>query len=715
MPSTGLKLDKRPKISINKFKSSNSLKNILVAIVTYIIIFIIILSSIMPERYDVKAGEVAQQNIKATKDVVDILTTDRLKEQAMEKVMDTYKLDTDITQNAIDQYNDFFNILKNIRQNAQSMQDDTVEQKNVNDNISTDIPDENQQFFLKYKDEFPFKVSTKDLTTAFTSDIEEINLIQSEGLSLLKKIMSAGIKSDSLYQAKSDILVELQDLDISNEVRTLGYNIICSAIKPNLIYDETTTTMEREKAAEKVEKQIYKKGQNIIKEGEIITREQIAVLDSLGILKNEKIDFTIYIGIGIIIFMLELIVILYLVLYERKLIEKPSYMLLLSCLSILFLFVAYLTAKINLYLIPVSAFAMLLCILINARIAIVINVVLVLLIGLATGNDVNFIIISIVAGSIGVYKVANSQQRNSLVWAGLIVGMTNFLMMLSLGIISNTEINSILSESIWGVGNGVLSSVLTIGTLPMWENLFGIITHVKLLELSNPNQPVLKKLLVEAPGTYHHSIIVSNLAERAAEAVMGNPVLARVGAYYHDIGKLKRPYFFKENQLNNQNPHDKINPNLSTLIITSHTKDGLEIAKRNKLPKVLCDIIVQHHGTTLVAYFYHKAKTKNKTDEIYEENFRYPGPKPQTKESAVIMLADSVEAAVRAMNGAGKGEIDGFIRKIIKEKLDDGQLDESDLTLKDLNKIALAFSEVLVGIFHERIEYPDLNSKHEVE
>ena len=250
--------------------------------------------------------------------------------------------------------------------------------------------------------------------------------------------------------------------------------------------------------------------------------------------------------------------------------------------------------------------------------------------------------------------------------------------------------------------------VLTIGLLPFFESVFSIVTPLKLLEISNPNHPLLKKLLIEAPGTYHHSLMVGNLAEIATEDLGGNALLARAGAYFHDVGKLKRPDLFKENQLS-ENPHDRMTPNLSTVIITSHTNDGVEIATKYKIPLVIKDIIKQHHGTTLVAYFYHKALKLNNGEEIKQESFRYAGPKPQTKEAAIVMLADSVEAAVRSMTEKTEDKIQTLIKKIIKDKLDDGQLDKCQLTLADLDTVANSFMRVLSGYFHAREQYPEIS------
>jgi len=267
----------------------------------------------------------------------------------------------------------------------------------------------------------------------------------------------------------------------------------------------------------------------------------------------------------------------------------------------------------------------------------------------------------------------------------------------------------ILQNNLWGVLNGFLAVILTIGILPFLESYFDITTSFKLMELSNPNQPLLKKMILEAPGTYHHSIVVGNLSETAAEEIGGNGLLARVGAIYHDIGKIKRPYFFTENQEAYKNIHDEMEPSLSALVIASHVKEGLELAKKNKLPKDIIDIIAQHHGTNLITYFFHRALKENGSanDAVAEENYRYSGPKPQTKEAGIILLADSLEAATRSLTNPTATRIKTLVKEIIQKNLENGQLEECDLTLKDLDKIGDSFSRILTGMFHSRVEYPD--------
>jgi hypothetical protein len=266
--------------------------------------------------------------------------------------------------------------------------------------------------------------------------------------------------------------------------------------------------------------------------------------------------------------------------------------------------------------------------------------------------------------------------------------------------------------------SGLLTAILVIGLLPFFEVAFGILSSVKLVELSNPNHPLLRKLLTETPGTYHHSVMVGNLAETAAESIGANGLLCRVGSFYHDIGKTKRPQYFIENQANRENPHDHIDPSLSKSIIIAHARDGVEMLKEYKIPKQICDIAEQHHGTTLLKYFYHKALKRREenpegTEEVREEDYRYPGPKAQTKEAAIVGISDCVEAAVRSLKKPTMEQIDLMVDKIIKDRLDDNQFNECDLTLKELDTISKTLKKTLLGIFHSRIEYPDLPDKKE--
>jgi putative nucleotidyltransferase with HDIG domain len=328
-----------------------------------------------------------------------------------------------------------------------------------------------------------------------------------------------------------------------------------------------------------------------------------------------------------------------------------------------------------------------------------------------TGFKYEVILISILGSLMGILFSHKANQRNNLLLSGLLVGIFNSLAIFAFGFINTINIVQNSINSTQGIVGGFLSAVLAIGILPLFEQMFDIITPIKLLELSNPNQLLLKKMLFEAPGTYHHSLMVGNLAEASAESIGANPLLVRVGAYYHDIGKIKRPEYFVENQRGFDNPHEKIAPALSALIITSHVKEGLELARESRLPRIISDFIAQHHGTSLAKYFYSRALEEDQEGQFSEEGFPYEGPKPQTKEVALVMLADSIEAAVRSLQEPSTENIREMVRLIIRDKLNDRQLEECDLTFKDLDIIADSFCKLLEGIYHKRIEYPETIAK----
>ena len=307
---------------------------------------------------------------------------------------------------------------------------------------------------------------------------------------------------------------------------------------------------------------------------------------------------------------------------------------------------------------PVAFGAMLITLLLDSRLAILLTGFFAVIVGLVTGGRLGYAAVALTGGITATLSLGKVTQRSDVTRVGFLVGAANFATMVAFALIYDEMF--LARHSYLGLLNGIISAILTIGFLPYLENIFGITSSIKLLELSNPNQPLLRRLLLEAPGTYHHSIIVGNLAEAAAEAIGADGLLARVGAAYHDVGKVRRPYFFVENQLGGDNPHDRISPSLSTLIITSHVKEGIELAKQYKLPAVLTDFIKQHHGDDLVKFFYHKAVESDKDGSVEETDFRYPGPKPQSKETAIVMLADSVEAAVRSLSRPTPGRIEGW-------------------------------------------------------
>ena len=321
-----------------------------------------------------------------------------------------------------------------------------------------------------------------------------------------------------------------------------------------------------------------------------------------------------------------------------------------------------------------------------------------------------FFLYFLVGGFWVALRLYGCRHRRTLIKVGLELGILQAMLSLFMNTmkqeISYTHIPLDLSLALLG---GIASSVVVLGLTPIVEIIFGYTSDIQLLELASLDQPLLKELMLKAPGTYHHSVVVAQLVEAVAEEIGANPLLAKVAAYYHDIGKMKKPLYFIENQIGIENKHDKLNPSMSALIIMSHVKDGVELAQKYRLGNAIIDIIKQHHGTSLITYFYHKAKEQN--PNVKEEDFRYPGPKPQTKEAGLVMLADAVEAASRSLVDPSPSRIKNTVQKVISNLFLDGQLDECELTLKDIHKIEEMFTKVLIGIFHPRIEYPEIKKE----
>ena len=373
-------------------------------------------------------------------------------------------------------------------------------------------------------------------------------------------MMGAGIKQEQLAEFKANLRDNIQAMAIPNELKLLGTNIGVPRLRANLLYDRNKTMIEKNKAAEAVEKVIYKKGQFIVQAGQPVTESQIRMLSELGLLKDYKVDVPLIVGTAMAVLLSIGIGVIYLLFFEKELLYKTRLIVMTGVILTLVAGLTYAAALINPYLIPSSMAGILLAVLINTRIGMIINLVMALLAGLLSGMQVGPVAMTMVGGTIGISMLKSIQQRNSLVWAGIGIAVGNLFTITAYEMLTQSGWLGPLSSSLWGVLAGLVAGILTIGTLPIWENIFDVVTPIKLVELGNPNQDILKRLLMETPGTYHHSIIVANLAESAADAIGANGLLARVVPITM-TGKLKRPYFFKENQLSIKNPMTNWIPN----------------------------------------------------------------------------------------------------------------------------------------------------------
>ncbi len=402
-----------------------------------------------------------------------------------------------------------------------------------------------------------------------------------------------------------------------------------------------------------------------------------------------------------------LLLIVYLYLNSRRLLTKNCSLLNLSLLfSIAFVSGYFISVNnLPLYLIPFSLVPML-SMLLFTSLEITLLIALAAAIATATVSQfpLQLILLFLTSAVISAILVNGARKRNTVILAGVITGIAQLIILL----LTQSFSGGISFYAFYFILNGLASSVIVLGILPIFEYLFGTLTNIRLLELADFHHPLLELLIQEAPGTYHHSLIVGNLSETAAKAIGANALLSRVGAYYHDIGKLQKPEYFSENQNKESNKHDTLSPEMSKLVIMNHVKEGSELAKKYRLNPLLVDFIEQHHGNSLVYYFYRRALESPKEDqEVKEEGFRYPGPKPNSKETAIVLLADSVEAAARAIKEPNPAKIEDLVHKVINNKFIDGQLDECDLTLKDLEKISAVFIRLLCGIYHSRTSYPE--------
>ncbi len=525
----------------------------------------------------------------------------------------------------------------------------------------------------------------------------------------------------------------LSESGLTPEEADLTVNISLPLIKPNVTFNKRETELRKDMAGKSVNLSYYqiKKGEMIVREGERIGQEHLVKL-SADRVQDENQSFLGRVpGMALLIALL-----LYAVYITGFLKTKPSSdtvrNLLFNSVTLLTLFIFiwlydliaeevsrgfHSFTKVSLiFSMPVACGAMLIAIFQGLNPALSFSIVVSILASLIIDGNVEYFVYFFISSISAAYFLSEYRDRGVLIKAGLKVGVLNMAMCLAIGSIHGTLFSLETPVAlVAGFAGGLLSGVISTGIIPLVEMSFGFTTNIKLLELANLDQPLLRELMVQAPGSYHHSVIVSNMVEATAKAINANPLLAKVSAYYHDIGKVKKPMYFIENQMGGENRHEKLAPSMSSLVLISHVKDGVELAKKNKLGKEITDIIQQHHGKGIITFFYQKARENaalrgDKAFEIKEEDFRYPGPKPQTKEAGLVMLADMVEAASRSLPEPTPSRIQGIVQKIINRVFSDGQLDECELTLKDLHEIAKSFNKTLSGIFHHRVEYPDMNS-----
>ena len=566
-----------------------------------------------------------------------------------------------------------------------------------------DMSNQERKGFVIY---FLLKSEDSDLREAF----DKANLT-------LANVLRTGITEKDYERNNIDkIITDNLISNVSKRQVSVIKGLLDQVIVPNLVVDEFATEIARKNAENSVKPYeiTIHKGDKIVFEGEPVTRLKRDALRQAGYNVYE-LNWQGLLAIYVLVFIGTSIFLTYMKFFEKQFLE-PRYLMITSVLSIMLAAIAVvMPTGFSPYVLPIPAYVLLLAIFTNPRISFIAITLLLTVLTIGAQYDTHFLITFILLSIVSMVTISRIRysRRFDLIKAGFVISISGLIILFSIYMLEKCLIDVsnllIVKNSSYILLNGIISSMIALGTLPLFESAFQIITPYGLAELADHNQPLLKRLQIEAPGTYHHSLMVSNLCEAAAEAIGANPILARVGAFYHDIGKLKRPLFFVENQsyFGIENPHTKLNPRLSKMVITAHPKDGVELAKEYHLPSIISSFILQHHGEGLAKYFYNQAVQEEGIENVKEEQFRYTGPKPNMKETAILMIADAVESAVRSLKNPTPEEIDNIIDKIIVERLNDSQLADSPLTLHDIKVIASTFSRILRGMQHNRIKYQE--------
>ncbi|HOQ67391.1 MAG TPA: HDIG domain-containing protein [Candidatus Atribacteria bacterium] len=636
------------------------------------------------ERWDIKEGEVVTRDIISPRsvEIIDVPSTAEAQKRILSTVPTVYRIDLQMVNKIREELEEFFSSLEEVRP-AYSV-----------------LSEEFRDTFSK-----EWKITPGVLEWLLAAPQEEYEKVKGIAFDLINRYLAHPIREEELEDKILEAYSELDRMDLTAEEARVAEALIFRFIRPTAVVDVEGTQRERLEALESLQpaKRIIKRGEVILRKGEVVTKEDIEILRAVG-LGGERERWFQLLAWALVIAGLVGGEYLYIRKADPALLEKDS-LLLLRLLTVGgIVAMNMLTFRFSPFFVVISALPLILSPILGKNLALVESLIIFPL--LLWGDKMDFlqgfyVYINLLFPLFWLDEVT---KMKDLARAGMMMALINASLSLVFGLQEGKEITRVLGDAFYGLGGGIGGAVIALGGIILLESAFHVTSDLRLMELLNPTHPLLKRLLLEAPGTYSHSLMVANLAEAAAERIGANPFLVRVGAYYHDIGKIKRPYCFIENQVKGRNIHDRLSPNLSALVIQSHVKDGVEIARQYNLPPEIQEIIARHHGTTVIRYFYDKAVRERK-DEVREEEFRYPGPLPHTAEEALVFLADSVEAAVRGATNLTPGRVGGIVNGILQKYLREGQLDESPLTMRDIRQIAQAFVAVLNGMIHSRVPY----------
>ncbi len=701
-------------------------------------------------QFDFQVGDIATESITATRDIEDLFVTNQLIEQARNEIQDIYRSDSsksaavyEKVQKVVSAIDYIFTESKahftawktseasklvNPGEPDDSWEPDSEEYRHYWQELedynklvdyynsiefSDVLADEalyvsvfNEDFLdeIGFATDYIFNVENEKVIISASAG--DISLIKNNLPEIVLSKLNSGIRENELIKTREDIKNLLKVLG-PDESLDVVIDVIIGQVTYNEYYDEAQTEEARRIAEEAVEPIIYKKGQTIVTAGQPITEAQYKLIEELGMLKSGANEYSNYISLSVAIIIICIIHLLMFVFYRKSIVISMKNNIIVAVLIIVSMYMFIFLKLQNVYVCTSMLAVILITMLIDGRAALITGMEMSLFMGMYAGCDFSVTLSSAVACTVCACMIKKaSSSRSKIILMGLVSAVAELLVVTAMEYYMTAKFNSILNNTFWIMLGGLASSILAIGLLSVFENVFNVITPIRLLELSNQSQPVLKRLQLEATGTYYHSIMVGNMAETAANDIGADGLLARTGAYYHDIGKLMRPQMFTENQTDDYNPHSELPPEVSARMIISHVNDGLKIASENGVPQILYPFIEEHHGSTLASFFYYNACEIYGKENVNINDYKYSGKTPTSKECAIIMLADTVEAAVRSMKDRSPENLRSAINDLVEGKIAAGQLENCPITFKEISTIKQSFFRILSGVYHRRIEYP---------
>jgi putative nucleotidyltransferase with HDIG domain len=660
-------------------------------------LFVILAAPLIPGQVSIRVGDVATEDIRAPRSIsfVSESQTAAKQQEASDAVAPVYDAIRPLADIRADQLRAFDRLDNQV---------DSVLGRAASGSLTADeVPAALQS-------------AVPDLTQSQVAQISGMSparwdSVTAAGRSALESVFAVAIREDQLSDARQEARTNVTE-ELSQQDRELAGDLAARNVVATSEVSAEKTAVARQQARDAVEPIVVNVAQDtiVVRDGNPVTQQDVETLEHLG-LSGSRANTAALLGYLLVALLLSAMIVAFLWRFQPELWHRNR-SLLLFMLSLVVTAIAMRIAAdrtVLTFVVPTSATVLLVGLLLGGPAGATIATALAVLAGVMNRETLEPAVYVLAGGVTALLSIVRAERLNAFLRAGVLLALSNIAVLVAFSLLDQNDVAAVLQESAAGAVNAGLSVVLAVGSFTMLGNLFGIMTVFQLLELANPSSRLLRRLLLETPGTYHHSVMVGNLAERAAETIGADPLLARVAAYYHDIGKMKNPLAFIENQAGARNIHDDLTAETSARIISSHIRDGIDLGYEYGLPVQIIGFIPQHHGTSVMSYFYGKALREAGGNEgvVNQDLFRYPGPKPQSPEAAILMLSDGVEASVRSLDEKDEPSIRAMVDRIVDARVEDGQLDDAELTLKNISQIKEAFVQQLLGMYHQRIKYPD--------